>query len=331
MKNRNLYGKTVVITGASAGIGRETALKFAEENCRLALISRNETRLKNLEKILKEKGIEVIIFAIDVADHNQMFKAANKIKKEFQQIDIWVNNAMTSVFSAVHKMKAGDYKRVTEVTYLGTVYGTLAALNNMDPNQPGTIIQVGSALAYRGIPLQSAYCAAKHAVQGFNDSLRAELIHEKSKIHVTMIQLSAHNTPQFDWVKSRLKHKAKPVPPIFSPEVAAKAIIWSAKHRKRRELIVGWPALKAIWGNKFFPGIVDHYLAKKGYKSQQTTELENPDRPHNLYNSVEGNFKSNGRFTSQEKKFSIQYWININFSVIFIIIFLAILLLLLYE
>jgi hypothetical protein len=202
---------------------------------------------------------------------------------------------MASVFSPVKEMRPEEYKRVTDVTYLGVVYGTLAALKRMLPRNRGTIIQVGSALAYRSIPLQSAYCAAKHAIAGFTDSLRCELIHDRSKVQVTMVQMPALNTPQFDWVKSRLQRKAKPVPPIFQPEVGARVIYWAAHHR-RRELYVAWPTVEAIVGNKLAPGILDHYLGRTGYDSQQTSEPENSHRPDNLWKPVDGDHGAHGRF-----------------------------------
>lgn len=208
---------------------------------------------------------------------------------------------MVSVFSPVLQMKAAEYKRVTEVTYLGTVYGTLAALRRMTPRDKGTIIQVGSALAYRGIPLQSAYCAAKHATQGFHDALLSELLHNKSNVKVTMVQLSAHNTPQFDWVRSRLQNKAQPVPPIYQPEVAARAVLWAALHY-RREYVVGLPAWKAIYGNNFFPSYAERYLARNGYDSQQTNEPKDPCQADNLFQSVEGRFGAHGRFNDSAKE-----------------------------
>src|SRR5439155_2733750 len=222
-----------------------------------------------------------LVIPTDVADSAAVEQAAAAIEDQFGPIDIWVNNAMASVFSPVKEMKPEEYKRVTEVTYLGVVYGTLAALRHMLPRNRGTIVQVGSALVYRSIPLQSAYCAAKHAIAGFTDSLRCELIHDKSKVRLTMVQMPALNTPQFGWVKSRLKHKAQPVPPIFQPEVGARAIYWAA-HHGRRELHVGWPTVEAIVANKFVPGALDHYLARNGFRSQQTSQLEDPNRPDNL-------------------------------------------------
>ena len=224
-----------------------------------------------------------------------MEKAAASVEQEFGPIDIWVNNAMASVFSPVKEMQPEEYKRVTEVTYLGVVYGTLAALKRMLPRDHGTIVQVGSALVYRSIPLQSAYCAAKHAIAGFTDSLRCELIHDKSNVRVTVVQMPALNTPQFGWVKSRLKHKAQPVPPIFQPEVGAKAIYWAA-HHSRREVYVGLPTVEAIVGNKLAPSLLDRYLGKTGFASQQTCDPEDPNRPNNLWEPLPGDHGAHGSF-----------------------------------
>jgi NAD(P)-dependent dehydrogenase (short-subunit alcohol dehydrogenase family) len=247
---------------------------------------------------VEKLGVKGLVLPLDVAHAESVNNAAEKVERLFGPIDIWVNNAMVSVFSPVTQMKEEEYKRVTEVTYLGTVYGTLAALRPMMHRNSGTIIQVGSALAYRGIPLQSAYCGAKHATQGFHDSLLSELLHDNSKIKVTMVQLSAHNTPQFDWVRSRLPNKAQPVPPIYQPEVAARAVLWAAQHY-RREYVVGFPAWKAIYGNNFLPAFGDAYLAKQGYESQQTNEPNHETAPDNLFHTVHGNFKSHGRFNDR--------------------------------
>ena len=288
----------VVVTGAGAGIGRAICTAFAMEGANLAVISRNEDRLVSLKDELARLNTKVLVLPLDVANADEVDTAATRTEEELGPIDIWVNNAMVSVFSPIKQMTPEEFKRVTEVTYLGIVYGTLAALKRMLPRDTGTIIQVGSALAYRGIPLQSAYCAAKHAVQGFHDSLLAELIHDKSNVKVTMMQLSAHNTPQFDWVRSRLPHKGQPVPPIYQPEVAAKAVVWAAQHY-RREYIVGFPAWKGIIGNKFMPAFADRFLARMGYQSQQTKEPRDPDQPDNLFESVPGAFGAHGRFDSK--------------------------------
>ncbi len=248
-----------------------------------------------------------MVLPTDVADADAVEAAAAKVEEQFGPIDIWINNAMASVFSPVKKMKPEEYKRVTEVTYLGVVYGTLSALKRMLPRDRGTIVQVGSALAYRSIPLQSAYCAAKHAISGFTDSLRCELIHDQSNVRITMVQMPALNTTQFGWVKSRLKHKAQPVPPIFQPEVGARAVYWAA-HNHRRELYVGFPTVEAIVANKIAPGILDHYLGRTGYKSQQTNEPEDPNRPNNLWEPVPGDHGSHGTFDNRAHPRSYELW-----------------------
>jgi short-subunit dehydrogenase len=247
----------------------------------------------------------------DVADANQVESAAARVEAQFGPIDVWVNNAMTSVFSPVKETTPDEFKRVTEVTYLGAVYGTLAALRRMLPRDRGSIVQVGSALAYRGIPLQAAYCASKHAIQGFCDSLRSELLHDGSHAHLTMVQLPAMNTPQFDWVRSRLRGRAQPVPPIFQPGVAADAIVWASGH-KRREVYVGAPTVEAIIGNKLFPSLGDWYLARTGYKSQQMSEPESPDRPDNLFHPVDDHrdYGPHGRFGSRARSSSWQVWLT---------------------
>jgi NADP-dependent 3-hydroxy acid dehydrogenase YdfG len=287
--------ETVVITGASAGLGRATAREFGRHGAKVGLLARGIKGLEAAKREIEDLGGTALVLPTDVANSAAVEQAAAVVEEQIGPIDIWVNNAMASVFSPVKEMKPEEFKRVTDVTYLGLVHGTLAALRHMLPRNRGTIVQVGSALAYRSIPLQSAYCAAKHAIAGFTDSLRCELIHDKSKIHLTMVQMPALNTPQFGWVKSRLKHKAKPVPPIFQPEVGARAIYWAAHHR-RRELYVGGPTLEAILANKVAPGVLDHYLGRTGFQSQQTSEPENPDRPDNLWEPVPGDHGAHGTF-----------------------------------
>ena len=300
---------TVVITGASAGVGRATARKFARSGAQIALLARGRDGLEATRKEVEALGAKVLVALVDIADAGQIEAAAERIEAELGQIDIWINNAMTSVFSPVKQMTPAEFKRVTEVTYLGYVYGTLAALKRMLPRDHGVIIQVGSALAYRGIPLQSAYCAAKHAIQGFCDSLRCELLHDKSSVQLCMIQMSALNTPQFGWVKNRLPRKAQPVPPIFQPEVAAEAIYFAA-HHPRRELYVGMPATVAIILNKIMPGLLDHVLAHRGFDSQQYDGLEDPDRPSNLWQPVPGDHGGHGDFDLRAKSWSMQWWLN---------------------
>ncbi len=252
-------------------------------------------------------GGRALAIPTDVANWEEVDAAAVAAEKQFGAIDIWINNAMASVFSPVKLMEPDEYRRVTEVTYLGSVHGVLAALRRMLPRNRGSIVQVGSALAYRGIPLQSAYCGAKHAIQGFMDSLRAELIHDKCAVHLTSVHLPAVNTPQFGWVKSRLPNKAQPVPPIYQPEVAADAIHWAAYH-DRRELWVGVPTVKAIIGNRLAAGLLDGYLGRTGYASQQTDEPEDPNRPHNLWSPVPGDHGAHGRFGDRARDFSPQTW-----------------------
>jgi short-subunit dehydrogenase len=247
------------------------------------------------------------VFAVDVADPEAMERVAAETEAQLGPIDVWINNAMTSVFSPVKEMQAEEYKRVTDVTYLGQVYGTLAALKRMLLRNQGSIVFVGSALAYRGIPLQSAYCAAKHAVEGFYDSLRTELLHDKSNVRVTMVQLPALNTPQFDWVKSRLPRKGRPMGTVFQPEVAAEAIYFSAQNN-RREVFVGTPTLEAIIGNKLVPELGDWVLSRNGYKGQQTDETEDRDRPHNLWEPLPGDRGAHGRFDPEAHAFSPQFW-----------------------
>jgi NAD(P)-dependent dehydrogenase (short-subunit alcohol dehydrogenase family) len=301
--------RVVMITGASAGVGRATAVAFAREGARVGLLARGREGLAAAQRDVEGAGGEAVVCQADVADADAVESAATMLEDRFGPIDVWVNNAMATVFSPVAQMTAEEYRRVTDVTYLGVVHGTLAALKRMAPRRHGTIVQVGSALAYRGIPLQSAYCAAKHAVQGFCDSLRAELLHDDLGIRLTMVQLPALNTPQFDWVKSRLRGRAQPVPPIFQPEVAAEAIVW-ASHQDRREVYVGSPTVLAIIGNKIAPALGDWFLARQGYRAQQTNEPEDPDRLHNLWRPVDEDrdFGAHGRFDSRARRASWQLW-----------------------
>jgi NAD(P)-dependent dehydrogenase (short-subunit alcohol dehydrogenase family) len=305
----SLGPEVVVITGASAGVGRAAARKFARHGARIGLLARGTDGLEAARREVEDLGSEALVVPIDVANADQVESATSQIEAELGQIDIWINNAMTSVFSPIKQMTAAEFQRVTEVTYLGYVYGTLAALKRMLPRDRGVIVQVGSALAYRGIPLQAAYCAAKHAVQGFCDSLWCELLHDNSNVRLTMVQMPALNTPQFGWVKSRLPRKAQPVPPIFQPEVAAEAIHFAA-HNPRREFYVGLPTVKAIVADKIAPGLLDRYLARTGYDSQQYDGAEDPNRPDNLWHPIPGDRGAHGTFDARATDRTPQLWAN---------------------
>src|SRR5437762_3310875 len=307
MSLMNHVSEVVVITGASAGVGRATTRKVARLGARIALLARGTDGLEVATRVVEELGGTAIVIPVDLANAEQVEAAAARVEIDLGKFDIWINNAMVSVFSPIKEMTPEEFRRVTEVTYLGCVYGTLAALRRMLPRDHGTIVQVGSALAYRGIPLQSAYCAAKHAIQGFCDSLRCELLHDKSGVRLTMVQLPALNTPQFGWVKSRLPRKAQPVRPIFQPEVAAEAIYFAA-HNPRREFYIGLPSVKAIVANKIAPGLLDHYLARTGYDSQQYDGPEDHNRPDNLWQPVPGDHGAHGAFDARASNWSPQLW-----------------------
>lgn len=303
-------GKVVVVTGASAGLGRAIAHAFAERGAKVALLARNPEALKSAAAECRAMGGEALVVPTDVSDAEAVEAAAARVEAELGPIDVWVNNAMVSVFSPVKEMEAGDYKRVTEVLYLGFVHGTLAALKRMLPRNRGTIVQIGSALAYRSIPLQSAYCACKHAINGFTDSLRCELIHDNSGVKLTQVHMPAMNTWQFYWVKNRLPHKAQPVPPIFEPEVCARVVVEAGMSKNpRREYWVGATTVKAIVAQRFIPGMLDRYLAKHGYESQQVMdEPRDPEQPDNLYAYVPGRHSARGRFDAESKEWSAQAW-----------------------
>jgi NAD(P)-dependent dehydrogenase (short-subunit alcohol dehydrogenase family) len=275
----------VVVTGASAGIGRATVQAFARDGWDVGLIARGEAGLEAATDEVRTAGQRALPLPLDVADAAAVEAAADQVEQELGPIDVWVNDAMESVFAPADRITPEEYRRVTEVNYLGYVHGTLAALRRMKPRDRGVIVEVGSALAYRSIPLQAAYCASKHAIVGFTDSLRSELSHDGSHVRLTAVHMPAVNTPQFGWVRSRLPHRAQPVPPIFEPEVAARAILAMAKH-PRRELFVGGPTLLAVWGQKLVPGFLDWYLGRTGYAAQQTDEARRA-RPDNLDEPVD--------------------------------------------
>ncbi|HVW13355.1 MAG TPA: SDR family oxidoreductase [Mucilaginibacter sp.] len=307
MKDYDLKDKVVVITGASAGLGRALAREFAKQGATLALIARGRDGLNAAVKEARQAGCKAQAFPADVGDYEQVEAAANAIESKFGPIDIWINNAMVSVFGPLKQLESKDFRRVTDVTYLGQVYGTQAALKRMLPRDKGTIILAGSALAYRGIPLQSAYCGAKHGIHGFFESLRAELSHDKSNVNLSMVQLPAMNTTQFGFVKSYLPNKPKPMGRIYEPEVAARAIVEVAKN-PRREAFVGYPTVETIVGNKLAPGYLDKYLGKTGYQGQQTDEPADANRKDNLYEPIPGDHGAHGDFGAQAWDFSPQFW-----------------------
>jgi len=292
--------KVVVVTGGSAGVGRATAEEFARNGCDVGILARGKERLEQASRELRRHGVRVCAVPTDMADHNAVEAAAEKIEAELGPIDIWVNNAMATAFSPVAKLTPEEFKRGTEATYLGTVNGTMTALRRMTERNAGVIINVGSALSYRAIPLQSIYCGSKYAIRGFTDSLRCEILHDKLNIHITMVHLSAMNTPQFDWALNKMGRRPQPVPPIFQPEVAARAIHFAAFH-KRREIWVGFPTVKAILANKIAPGLIDRYLANYGYSSQLTDEPPPPDKKPNLFEPAPGDWGAHGRFDGKSK------------------------------
>ena len=305
------FPSVVVVTGASAGVGRATVREFARRGASVGLLARESEGLQAAAKEVEAMGVAAVPVPTDVADPGQVEAAAERVERELGPIDVWVNDAMTSVFAPFTQVEPEEFRRVTEVTYLGFVYATRAALRRMLPRDRGTIVQVGSALAYRGIPLQSAYCGAKHAIQGFTESVRAELYHDKSKVRLTMVQMPALNTPQFDWVLSRLPNRAQPVPPIYQPEVAARAIVWAATHR-RRQLWVGGSTAATLLANALAPGLLDRYLGATGFASQQTDQPTDPHRPANLWEpaDAEVDFGAHGIFDDRSHDHSSQWWVT---------------------
>lgn len=298
---------TVIVTGASAGLGRAIAHEFGKTGANVGLISRDQSALDATAQEVEQYGGKAAAYAADVSDDRAVEAAADYFEQHLGPIDVWVNNAMVSVFSPIKDMEAVEFRRVTEVNYLGYVYGTLAALRRMLPRDRGRIIQVGSALALRSIPLQSAYCATKHAIVGFTDSLRCELVHDKSRVKVSVVQMPAMNTPQFTWVKSRMPNLPKPVPPIYQPEVGARVVLHAAlTNRPRREYWVGGSTVKAMLGQKVIPGLLDRYLGKTGYKAQQRGVPDSPDRPHNVFHPVPTAFGAHGPFEKKSRPFSLE-------------------------
>ncbi|HJV26917.1 MAG TPA: SDR family oxidoreductase [Aromatoleum sp.] len=298
--------KIVVIAGASAGIGRATAIEFGRQGWRVALLARSPEGLEGARRDVEAAGGEALVIPTDVAEQAQVEAAAERVEREWGPIDVWVNNAMATVFCDALRVSSEDFVRATSVTYFGSVWGILAALRRMKPRNAGTIVQVGSALAYRSIPLQSVYCGAKSAIRGYIDSLRSELIHDKSRVHLTMVQLSAFNTPQFDWARNCMGKRPQPLGKIFQPEIAARGIYWAATHR-RRELWVGLPAVEAILGTRILPGFLDRRLALKAYDGQLTDERDGP-RADNLYAPMPGDRGAHGRFDDRASSSSRELW-----------------------
>jgi short-subunit dehydrogenase len=288
--------RIVAITGARAGVGRATAQEFARRGWDVGLIARNQERLAEAASELRTRcAVRAVAVAADVADAAAVDAAADRIEAELGPIDVWVNVAMATVFAPVSDITPEEFKRATEVTYLGQVHGTMAALKRMRQRNRGTIVNVGSALGYRSVPLQAAYCGAKFAVRGFTESLRSEIIHDGLDVHLTMADLPAVNTPQFDWALNKTGRQAQPVPPIYQPEVAARAIYFAATHR-RRQIWVGFPTVRAILANRIAPGLIDRYLASAGYSGQLTSQNRPADAPVNLYEPVDGKYGAHGRF-----------------------------------
>jgi len=304
--------QVVVVTGASGGIGRATAVAFARRGDRVALLARGETGLRAAADDVRAAGGTPLVIPTDVADAEAVEAAADRVESELGPIDVWCNVAFTSVFAPFSEITAAEYARVTEVTYLGFVHGTMAALRRMTSRDRGVIVQTGSALAYRGIPLQSVYCGAKHAIKGFTESLHTELRHDRSNVHVTMVNMPGVNTPQFDWVLNKLPRRPQPVAPIYSPEFVATSMVWAAEHPGRRAWWVGIPTVYTIVGNKVAPAFLDWYLARTGISGQQTDTDAEPTDPHNLWQPADGedgrDFGADGRFTAGSWTHDPQVW-----------------------
>jgi short-subunit dehydrogenase len=317
--------KVVVITGATGGVGRVTAWAFAKQGAKVALIARDKAQLVGTTKEVEVYGGKPFPVIADVSDYQKMEAVTELIEKELGPIDVWINNAMNSVFAPVSDVKPDEFKRVTDVTYLGAIYGTMAVLKKMKARNKGSILFVGSALAYRGIPLQSAYCGAKHGIQGFYDSLRTELLHDKSDVKISMVQLPAMNTTQFGWVLNKLPNKTQPMGKVYAPEVAAQALLFAARHN-RRELIVGFSSYKAIWGNGIAPWYADWVLSRQGYGGQQTKEPKDPAGKNNLWDSVHEDRGAYGDFGASAARTSITLWLSMNRGMVMSCVVIAVVL-----
>ena len=307
-----MQGQVVVVTGANAGVGRAAARAFAEAGAGwVALLARDRERLDETAKEIEARGARALVVEVDVSDPDAVERAADQVEQQAGPIDVWVNNAMATIFSPIDEIAPSEFKRVTEVTYLGTVYGTMSALKRMKRRNSGSIVQVGSALAYRSIPLQSAYCGAKHAIRGFTDSIRSELIHDKSPIHISMVQLPGVNTPQFEWCRTKIHRHPQPVGTVYEPEVVARAIVFAATHR-RREIYVGLPSAATIILNKVMPGVLDKVMAHRAYDQQFTDQQIPADRPDNLFHAVPSQYKARGSFDARARTSSPQLWTSLH-------------------
>jgi short-subunit dehydrogenase len=300
-----------VVTGASGGVGRATARMLGERGAKVVLLARGRDGLEGAKRDVESRGGEALVVPTDVSQFDQVKAAADAAEKEFGPIDLWINNAMVSMYSPFMEMSPEEFKHIVDVTFMGNVYGTHCALERMKKRDRGVIIQVGSALAFRSIPLQSAYCASKHAIQGFFESLRSELIHQKSKIRVSVVNMPALNTTQFVWTKNKMPHKARPTGTIFQPEVAAEAILFAAEHN-RREVMVGYTTVEATLGEKVIPGLLDHYLSDAAWNGAMLPEPANPDKPNNFWEPVPGDHGAHGPFDKLAKSFSVQLWASKN-------------------
>lgn len=318
-----MKGQTVVVTGANAGVGRAAARAFAAAGAGcVALVARDRVRLDETAAEVEAAGARALVVEVDVADAQAVERAAERIEQEAGPIAVWVNNAMATIFSPIGEISPEEFARVTEVTYLGTVYGTMAALKRMRPRNTGSIVQVGSALAYRSIPLQSAYCGAKHAIRGFTDSIRSELIHDDSAVRISMVQLPGVNTPQFEWCRTKIHRHPQPVGTVYQPEVAARAIVWAATH-DRREIYVGLPSMLTILLNKAIPGVLDRVMARRAYEQQFTQEAIPADRPDNLFHSVPSPYRAHGSFEQRAHAYSPQLWTSLHRDVVASVVALA--------
>lgn len=301
-------GRVVVVTGASGGVGRAVVRALARKRCRIGLLARGQDGLDAARREVEQLGGQGLALPIDVSQSDQVEAAAEAVERQWGPIDAWINDAMVSMYAPFWEIGPEEYAHITAVTYLGQVYGTMSALKRMRPRDRGTIVQVGSALAHRSIPLQSAYCGAKHAIAGFTESVRCELIHDKSNVKITIVHLPGVNTTQFEWTKNRMPHKPRPTGAIFQPEVAAEAIVFAAEHPWRKKVIVGLPAWEAIVGEKFIPGTLDHYLAHAAWEGSQLPEPADPENPDNFWHPLPGDHGSHGPFDDQAKNYSGQLW-----------------------